>query len=193
MLALVADTTDGAEPAATSKQYTFDLVTLNLSGSARTRRDPTSGSRMQINVASAMSDEELETVKTLLDRLGASPPDGEGYRHFSMPNGTRGKIGGFIEDPEVAGAGARSLPAEFTVENEFSTAEAALVLQIAVDANLFVAKPDDPTVVATTYQVTDRPFRREHPRASVTLDENSLAEWVRQNIPAHDVAADNGH
>lgn len=189
---MVASTTDGAEPAATSKQYTFDLVTLNLSGSARTRRDPTSGSRMQINVASAMSDEELETVMTILDRHGASPPDGEGYRHFSMPNGTRGKIGGFIEDPEVAGAGARSLPMEFTCKNEFSTEESALVLRIAVDANLFVAKPDDPTVVATTYQVTDRPFRREHPRASVTLDENSLAEWVRQNIPAHEVAAQSG-
>ena len=103
-----------------------------------------------------------------------------------MSNGTRGRIGGFIEDPEVAGAGVRSLPMELAVENEFSTTEAALVLRIAVAANLFVGKPDDPTVVATTYEVTDRPFRREHPRATVTLDEKSLVEWIRQNIPAAD-------
>jgi hypothetical protein len=182
---MVASAADGAEPAAV-KKYAFELVTLNLSASARTRRDPTSGGRMQIDVPSAMTDEEVETVKSILDHLGASPPDGEGYRHFSMSNGTRGRIGGFIEDPEVAGAGVRSLPMELSVENEFSTTEAALVLRIAVAANLFVGKPDDPTVVATTYEVTDRPFRKEHPRATATFDEKALVEWIRQNIPAAD-------
>ena len=147
---------------------------------------------MQIDFPSAMTDEELETVKNILDQVGATPPDSAGYRDFSMPNGTRGRIGGFIEDPEVAGAGVRSLPIELAVENEFSTTEAALVLRIAVAANLFVGKPDDPTVVATTYAVTDRPFRREHPRATVTLDDKSLVEWIRQNIPAGDVADESG-
>jgi hypothetical protein len=186
-LAVVASPADGAEPAAV-KKYAFELVTLNLSASARSRRDPTSGGRMQISVPAAMTDDEVETVKRILDQLGASPPDADGYRQFAMSNGTRGRIGGFIEDPEVAGAGVRSLPMELAVENEFSTTEAALVLRIAVAANLFVAKPDDPTVVATTYEVTDRPFRREHPRATATLDEKSLVEWMRQNIPAGDVA-----
>ena len=50
---------------------------------------------MQIDVPSAMTDDELESVKRILDQLGASPPDGEGYRQFSMSNGTRGRIGGF--------------------------------------------------------------------------------------------------
>lgn len=186
VLATVASPADGAEPTVV-KKYAFELVTLNLSARARSRRDPSSGGRMQIDVPSAMADDELETVKNILDQLRASPPDGEGYRHFSMPNGTRGRIGGFIEDPEVAGAGVRSLPMELAVENEFSTTEAALVLRIAVAANLFVGKPDDPTVVATTYQVTDRAFRKEHPRATATLDEGSLADWVRQNIPVGDV------
>ncbi len=186
VLATVASPTDGAEPTV-ARKYAFELVTLNLGSSARSRRDPSSGGRMQIDVPSAMTDEELETVKSILDHLRASPPDSEGYRHFSMPNGTRGRIGGFIADPEVAGAGVQSLPMELAVENEFSTTEAALVLRIAVAANLFVARSDDPTVVATTYQVTDRPFRKEHPRATVTLDEQSLADWVRQNIPASDV------
>ena len=186
VLATVASPTNGAEPAA-ARKYVFELVTLNLSATARSRRDPTSGGRMQIDVPSAMTDGELETVRNILDQLSASPPDSEGYRHFSMPNGTRGRIGGFVEDPEVAGAGVRSLPMELAVANEFSTTEAALVLRIAVAANLFVGKPDDPTVVATTYQVTDRPFRREHPRATVTLDDKSLADWIRQNIPAGEV------
>jgi hypothetical protein len=188
---MVASTAEGAEPTA-FKKYAFELVTLNLSAKSRSRRDPASGGRMQIDVPSAMADDELETVKSILDHLRASPPDSEGYRHFSMRNGTRGRIGGFIEDPEVAGAGVRSLPMELVVENELSTAEAALVLQIAVAANLFVGKPDDPAVVATTYQVTDRPFAREHPRATATLDDKSLAEWLRQNIPAADVADESG-
>ena len=189
-LAAVASPASGAEPAAV-KKYAFELVTLNLSASARSRRDPTSGGRMQIDVASAMTDEELETVKRILDQKGASPPDSEGYRSFSMPNGARGRIA-IIEDPEVAGAGVQRLPMELEVAGELSTTEAALVLQIAVAANLFVGKPDDPTVVATTYQVTDRPFRREHPRATVTLDDKSLAEWIRQNIPAGEVADESG-
>jgi hypothetical protein len=188
---MAASATHGAEPTAV-KKYAFELVTLNLSASARSRRDPTSGGRMQISVPGAMTDDEVEAVKRILDQLGASPPDGDGYRHFSMSNGTRGRIGGFIEDPEVAGAGVRSLPMELAVGNELSTTEAALVLRIAVAANLFVGKPDDPAVVATTYEVTDRPFRREHPRATATLDEQSLVEWIRQNISAGDVADESG-
>ncbi len=191
MLAVVASPADGAEPTAV-KKYAFELVTLNLSASARSRRDPTSGGRMQISVPAAMTDDEVETVKRILDQLGASPPDGAGYRQFALSNGTRGRIGGFIEDPEVAGAGVRSLPIELAVENEFSTTEAALVLRIAVAANLFVGKPDDPTVVATTYAVTDRPFRREHPHATATLDDKSLVEWFLQNIPAGNVADESG-
>jgi hypothetical protein len=182
VLATIAGPASAAEPAAV-KKYAFELVTLNLSASTRARRDPTSGGRMRIEVAGAMTDEELETVNRMLDQLGATPPDSEGYRNFSLPNGARGRIG-FLEDPEVAGAGVRNLPMELAVAGDISTTEAALVLKIAVDANLFVSKPDDPTVVATTYQVTDRPFRKEHPRATVTLDDASLAEWIRQNIPA---------
>jgi hypothetical protein len=190
LLATVASAANGAEPAAIRK-YAFELVTLNLSASARGRRDPTSGGRMRIDVAGAMTDEELETVKRMLDQLGAAPPDAEGYRNFSLPNGARGRIG-FLEDPEVAGAGVRSLPMELAVAGELSATEAALVLKMAVEANLFVSKPDDPTVVATTYQVTDRPFRKEHPRATVTLDAASLAEWIRQHIPVAEVADESG-
>jgi hypothetical protein len=46
--------------------------------------------------------------------------------------------------------------------------------------------------VATTYAVTDRPFRKEHPRATATLDDKSLVEWIRQNISAGDVADESG-
>lgn len=170
----------GAEEAAKPKQYTFDLVTLNLGD--KMRKGPSSGARIQIDIASAMTEDDLESVRNTLDQLGATQPDGEGYRQFSMSNGTRVRIGGFVEDTEVAGAGVRSLPAEFSVESEFSTDEAALVLRIATAANLFVSSPDDATVVATTYQVTDRPFRRDHPRATFTPDAQSLAEWVQKNI-----------
>jgi hypothetical protein len=182
---MLASATHGAEPPAAVKHYTFDLVTLNLSSTARKSQR---GETLRIQVPSAMTDEEFESVKSMLDDLHASPPDNAGHRHFEMSNGTRVRIGGFIEDPEVSGAGVQRLPVEFSVKEEFSTAEAELVLRMATKANLFVAHAEDPTLVATTYPVTDRPFRKEHPRASVTADEQSLAEWVRQNIPARDVA-----
>lgn len=184
-LALLSSALHAAEPAALFKQYSFELVTLNLAHRERKRQ---AGATLQIDLPSAMTDEELESVRSLLDGLNASPPDSAGQRHFSLANGTRVRIGGFIEDPDVSGAGVQRLPVEFSVKDEFTTAEAALVLRLATTANLFVAHADDPTLVATTYQVTDRPFRREHPRAAVTADEQSLAEWVRQNIPARDVA-----
>jgi hypothetical protein len=190
VLAMLASPAYGAEQAA-SREYTFELVTLNLSAKARGGRAAHTGAPIRIDIASAMTDEEIETVKNILDQVGASPADGAGYRHFSLSNGTRGQIG-FLEDPEVAGAGVQKLPVKFSVKDEFSTTEAALVLRMAIEANLFVAHPADPTLVATTYEVTDRPFRREHPRASMTADDKSLAEWIRQNIPARDVADESG-
>ena len=180
-LAVLTSAAYGAEsPPAAAKHYAFDLVTLNLSDKMRKGR--ASSGRIQIDIPSAMTDDEIESVRGILDQLGATQPDGEGYRHFTMPNGTRVRIGGFSEDPDVAGAGVPSLPAEFSVANEFSTEEAEVVLRIATAANLFVSNPDDATVVATTYQVTDRPFQKEHPRATFTPDAAALADWVRKNI-----------
>lgn len=185
VLALLASATYGAESPSTGKEYTFELVTLNLGD--KMRRGRTSSGRIQIDIPSAMTDDDLESVRKILDQRGATQPDGEGYRQFSMSNGTRVRIGGLIEDPDVAGAGVRSLPVEFSVRSEFSTVEAALVLQIATAANLFVGSLEDSTVVATTYQVTDRPFRKAHPRATFTPDAQSLAAWVLKSIPSRDV------
>ena len=185
-LVVLVSTTQAAEtPAASARHYAFDLVTLNLSDKMRKGRS--SSQRIQIDIPSAMTDDDLESVRSILDQLGATQPDGEGYRHFAMANGTRVRIGGFVENPEVAGAGVPSLPAEFSVANEFSSEEAALVLRIATAANLFVSSPDDSALVATTYEVTDRPFRKEHPRATFTPDAQSLAQWVRMNIALRDV------
>jgi hypothetical protein len=186
LLGMLANAANAAETASV-REYAFELVTLNLGDKVRRRQ---SGAQIQIDIASAMTDDEIETVKSILDRLQASQPDEAGYRQFTMPNGTRVRIGGFIEDAEVAGAAVQSLPVEFAVRDEFSAVEAALVLRIATAANLFVGNPDEPTVVATTYPVTDRPFRKEHPRASFTPDDNSLADWVRQNIPAREVPSE---
>ncbi len=186
---MVASATHAAESAASLKQYTFDLVTLNLSSTARKGQ---AGGALRIHVASTMTDEEVESVKQTLNDLKASQPDSAGYRQFAMSSGTRVRIGGFIEDPDVAGAGVQKLPIEFSVKGDFSTAEAALVLRLATTANLFVSSPTDPTVVATTYAVTDKPFLKDHPRASVAYDEKSLVEWVQQNIPAREVPDDSG-
>ena len=179
-LVMLAAAALGAQSTAPPKQYAFDLVTLQLGDKMRKGR--ASSGRIQIDIPGAMTDDDLESVRNILDELDATQPDSEGYREFSMSNGTRVRIGGFVEDPEVAGAGVPSLPAEFSVANEFSAEEAALVLRIASAANLFVSSPDDSTLVATTYDVTDRPFRKAHPRATFTPDAQSLAEWIRKNI-----------
>lgn len=181
-LVLLASAAIGAENVAASKHYAFDLVTLQLGDKMRKGRS--SHGRIQIDIPSAMTEDDLEAVRNILDQLGATQPDSEGVRELEMANGTRVRIGGFVEDPEVAGAGVPSLPAEFSVAGEFSAEEAALVLRIASAANLYVSNPDDAEVVATTYQVTDRPFQKKHPRATFTPDAESLAEWIRTNIDA---------
>ena len=170
----------------TVREYAFELQTLNSSDRVRRGRAPFSGAAIEFNIASAMTDEELESVKDILDELGASQPDDEGYRSFSMSNGTRVRIGGFVEDPEVAGVGVEILPVAVSVKDEFSTTEAALVLRIVAAGNLFVGGPADSDSVATPAAIADKGFHKRHKNVSVTPDERTLAEWVRQNIPARD-------
>ena len=65
---------------------------------------------MQFNIAAAMTDDELAFVNNLLDDFTATPPDDEGYRSFTMSNGTRVRLGGFMENKDVAGAAVRGCP-----------------------------------------------------------------------------------
>jgi len=116
--------------------------------------------------------------------VSASPVDADGYRSLALPNGTQVKIGGFLVEGFVEDSveGVHKLPMEFSVSDAFSTVEAALVLQIAKAGNLFVASPTDPEKAATTGRVSERRFYKLHRQASVTADENALAEWIRQNV-----------
>jgi hypothetical protein len=77
------------------------------------------------------------------------------------------------------------------VQDEFSTAEAAVVLQIGAEGYLFVSSASDPTLAATKAQVTDKRFLRSHKNYSVTPDDKALADWVRKNIPPPE-ASDKG-
>jgi hypothetical protein len=190
VLCMLANASHGAETAPTVKQYAFELATLNAGDKVRKGRTSFGGA-VRFNIAATMSDDELAFVNNLLDDLAATPPDAEGYRNFTMSNGTRVRVGGFTENADVAGAAVQSLPVEFSVEEEFSTAEAAVVLNIAAEGNLFVTSADDPTLAATQAQVTDKRFLKAHKSYSVTPDENALADWVRKNISPRD-AGDEG-
>lgn len=183
MLCMLTSAPHAAETPAPLKQYAFELATLDLGDKVRRGRTSFSGGTVEFKVASAMSEDDLDAVNDILDDLGASRPDDEGYREFSMSNGTRVRIGGFVENPEVAGAGVHSLPAEFSVKDEFSTAEAAVVLQIAEAGNLFVTSSSDPSLAATKKQVIDKRFLKRHKNYSVTPDDSALLEWIRKNIP----------
>jgi hypothetical protein len=173
---------ESASTASTVKQYAFELRTFNNADRVRRGRAPFSGAAIEFNIASAMSDEELESVRDLLDELSATPPDPDGYRSLKMPNDTHVRIGGFAEDTEVAGSAVERLTLEFSGAGEFSATEAALVLRIARAGNLFIGGAADANTVATPAAVTDKRFRKRFRNATVTADENALAAWVRQNV-----------
>ncbi|HKR33568.1 MAG TPA: hypothetical protein VJT10_01955 [Steroidobacteraceae bacterium] len=177
-LGLLASAASGAEAPATVKHYALELQTLNASQQVRRRG-------VVFDVNEGMTEDELDAVNKVLDQLGASPVDAEGYRDLSLSNGTQVRIGGFLVEGflEDSVEGVHSLPAVFSVKDEFSTAEAALVLRIATAGNLFIAGSADADLVATTAQVADRRFYKAHKQAAITADENSLAAWIRQNIP----------
>jgi hypothetical protein len=188
VLALLTSTTRSAETPPPVQHYAFELETLNSADKVRKGRTSFAGGTVQFNIAAAMTDDELAFVNNVLDDLAATAPDDEGYRSFTMPNGTRVRIGGFVENKDVAGAAVQRLPIEFSVKDQFSTAEAAVVLQIAAEGNLFVTSASDPTLAATATQVTDKRFLKSHKKYSVTPDENALAEWVRMNIAPLDAS-----
>jgi hypothetical protein len=190
VLALLTSTTLGAEAPAPVKLYAFELETLNASDKVRKGRTSFAGGAVQFNIAATMTDDELAFVNNLLDDFAATPPDDEGYRSFTMSNGTQVRVGGFMENAEVAGAAVQSLPVEFSLQGEFSAAEAAVVMQIAAEGNLFVTSASDPTLAATQAPVTDKRFLKAHKNYSVTPDENALAEWVRKNIPTREASAE---
>jgi hypothetical protein len=177
-LAFLANTAQSAEAPAAVKQYAFELQTLNLGDQVR------KAGSVKVNVNDGMSEDELDAVNHALDELSASPVDADGYRTLALPNGTQVKIGGFLVEGFVEDSveGVQSLPLEFSVKEAFSTAEAALVLQIAKAGNLFVASPTDPEKVATTGRVSERRFYKLHKQASITADANALADWIRQNV-----------
>jgi len=183
VLCMLANASYGADTPPALKQYAFELETLNSGDKVRKGRTSFAGNTVQFNIAATMSDDELAFVNNLLDDFSATPQDDEGYRAFTMSNGTRVRVGGFRENEEVNGAAVQRLPVEFSVDGEFSPAEAAVVLQLAAEGNLFVTSSNDPTLAATKAQIVDKRFLKNHKNYSVTPDENALAEWVRKNIP----------
>lgn len=188
VLCMLANASHGADTPPAVKQYAFELDTLNAGDKVRRGRTSFGGGAVEFKIAAAMTDDDLGLVNNILDDFAATPPDDEGYRNFSMPNGTRARIGGFMENADVAGAAVQSLPVEFSVHGEFSTVEAALVLEIAEAGHLFITSSSDLTLAASKAQITERRFLKSHKNYSVTPDENALADWVRKNVPARDVA-----
>jgi hypothetical protein len=183
VLCMLASASYSADTPPALKHYAFELETLNSGDKVRKGRTSFGGGTVQFSIAAAMTDDELAFVNNLLDDFAATPPDDAGYRNFTMSNGTRVRVGGFRENEEVAGAALQRLPVEFSVAGEFSPAEAAVVLQITAEGNLFVTSSNDPTLAATKAQVVDKKFLKNHKNYSVTPDDAALAEWVRKNIP----------
>jgi hypothetical protein len=178
MLGVLASATHAAETAAPVKHYLFELHTLNLGEQVRK-------GQVKFNVDNGMTEDELDAVNHVLDELGASPVDDHGYRELSMSNGSRVRIGGFLTEGflEDSVEGVHVLPVEFSVEDAFSATEAAVVLRIARAGNLYFGS-SDPDRVASPAEVKDRRFHRSHKQVSITPDENSLADWIRQNVPS---------
>ena len=166
-----------ADAPANARQYGFELQTLNLGEQVRR-------GGVKLNINDGMTEEDLDAVNKVLDDAGASPVNPEGFRELSLSNGTHVKIGGFLVEGFIEDSveGVHSLPIELSTKDEFSTTEAALVLQLARVGNLFVSKPDDPDTVATTGQVVDKRFYKLHKQASIAADEAALTQWIRKNL-----------
>lgn len=177
---LLANAAEAPEAPAAGKQYAFELRTLNLGDQVRR-----GGVKFTIN--DGMTEDELDSVNKVLDELGAAPVDAAGNRDLTLSNGTQVRIGGFLVEGFIEDSveGVQSLPVVLKVKEEFSTTESALVLKIVTAGNLCIASLDNPDRVATTGRVRDRRFYQLHKQASVTADENALAEWIRQNVPPH--------
>lgn len=175
---MLAATANAVEAPAAVKQYAFELQTLNLGEQVR------KGGGVNLNVNDGMSEDDLDAVNKVLDDLGASFVDADGNRMLTLSNGTQVKIGGFLVEGFIEDSveGVHSLPMEFPVKEAFSAVEAGLVLKMAKAGNLFVASPTDPEKVATTAKVDERRFYKLHRQATITADENALAEWIRQNV-----------
>lgn len=170
--------THAAEVPAAARHYAFELQTLNMGEQVRR------AGGVKFNINDGMSEDELDAVNKALDDAGAAPVDAEGFRELSLANGTRVKIGGFLVEGFIEDSveGVHSLPVEMSTTAELSTPEAALILQLAKAGNLYVSRPGDADVVATTGQIVDKRFYKLHKQASITSDAASLAVWVVQNI-----------
>ena len=107
VLGMLASATHGADPPPAVKQYTFELVTLNAGDKVRKGQTSFAGGAVEFKIAATMTEDELEFGQEHSRRLCSAPPDDAGYRDFSMSNGTRVRIGGFlVEDfPKIAVAG----------------------------------------------------------------------------------------
>lgn len=174
----LVNATHGAEAPVSAKTYAFELRTLNLGDQVRR-------GGLKFNIADGMTEDELDAVKHVLDEAGAPPVDADGYRELSLSNGTRVRIGGFLVEGFVEDSveGVQHLPVELSMQGEFSTPEASLVLRIMNAGSLFIGSSDSDRV-ATSAKVTDKRFYRLHKNASIAPDEAALVGWVRQNIPA---------
>ena len=176
-LTVFAGAAFGADETPNAKHYAFELQTLNMGQQVRR-------SNVKFNINDGMSEDELDAVNKALDDAGAAPVDAEGFRELSLSNGTHVKIGGFLVEGFIEDSveGVHSLPVEMSTKDEFSTADAALILQLAKVGNLYVSRPNDEDVVATTGQVSEKRFYKLHKQASITVDEAALAEWIRKNV-----------
>lgn len=172
-----------ADAPATVRAYSFELQTLNMGQQVRR-------AGVKFNINDGMTEDDLDAVNKTLDDAGASPVDPEGFRELSLSNGTLVKIGGFLVEGFIEDSveGVHSLPVELSAKDEFSTTDAALILQLAKVGNLYVSRPDDADTVATTGQVADKRFYKLHKQASITADEAALTEWIRKNVPPQDAA-----
>jgi hypothetical protein len=167
-----------ADEPAVARHYSFELQTLNMGQQVRR-------AGVKFNIDDGMTEDELDAVNKALDDAGASPVNPEGFRELSLSNGTHVKIGGFLVEGFIEDSveGVHSLPVELSARDEFSTTDAALILQLAKVGNLYVSRPDDPDAVATTGRVVDKRFYKLHKQAAITADEAALTEWIRKNVP----------
>src|SRR5262245_39615023 len=112
VLCVLANASYAADSPPTLKHYAFELATLNSVDKVSKGAMSFDCNAVQFDIAATTSDDELAFGNNLLNDLPGRPADDEGYRNFTMSNGTSVRVGAIRENEDVNGAAVPSLPVE---------------------------------------------------------------------------------
>jgi hypothetical protein len=158
--------------------FRLHLQTCNLGTRARTVRNPFTGATLAVPGDLALTAEDRQAVRALLQEVGAGEPDPDTYRRIELPGGSIVDIAVGTLDDDAPCIG-------FAVECSDLTAEGASFLYaLASRGNLSVGSSIDPQVVALTRPEQRERVARWYPKVSMVGSPSRLRVWLERQLRA---------